>query len=41
MIDLTLAQIAEIVGGDLEIIAPESARKSAAAWAAAGLAQYR
>lgn len=28
------------LGGDLEIIAPESARKSAAAWAEAGLAQY-
>lgn len=28
-------------GGEFEIVAPESARQSAAAWAEAGLAQYR
>lgn len=37
----SLKRAATRLGGELEIIAPESARVSAAAWAEAGLAQYR
>lgn len=37
----SLKRTATRLGGDLEITAPESARQSAAAWADAGLAQYR
>ncbi|MCT9000894.1 helix-turn-helix transcriptional regulator [Microbacterium memoriense] len=37
----SLKRAAARLGGELEILAPESARHSAAAWAEAGLAQYR
>lgn len=37
----SLKRAAARLGGELEILAPESARRSAAAWAEAGLAQYR
>ncbi len=36
----SLKRSAARFGGDLEILAPEAARRSAAAWAQAGLAQY-
>lgn len=39
--DRSLKRVATRLGGDLEIVAPESARLAAAAWAEAGLAQYR
>lgn len=38
--DRSLKRVAARLGGDLEIVAPESARAAAAAWAEAGLAQY-
>ncbi|MGO8609697.1 hypothetical protein ACC848_42840, partial [Rhizobium johnstonii] len=37
----SLKRAATRLGGELEILAPESARQSSAAWAEAGLAQYR
>lgn len=38
---VTLRRLAARRGGDVEILEPESARTAAAAWAEAGLAQYR
>lgn len=37
----SLKRLAARHGGDVEILTPESARRAAAAWADAGLAQYR
>nr|WP_206686636.1 MULTISPECIES: WYL domain-containing protein [Microbacterium] len=37
----TLKRLAARHGGEIEVLAPESARAATAAWAAAGLAQYR
>ncbi len=37
----SLKRLAARHGGQVEVLAPESARTAAAAWAAAGLAQYR
>ncbi len=39
--ELSLRRLAARRGGDVEILAPEGARRAAADWAAAGLAQYR
>ncbi|MCR2792593.1 WYL domain-containing protein [Microbacterium sp. zg.Y625] len=37
----SLKRVATRLGGDVEVLAPVGARRAAAAWAAAGLAQYR
>lgn len=37
----SLKRLAARHGGDVEVLAPEAARRAAAAWADAGLAQYR
>ncbi|WP_396654358.1 WYL domain-containing protein, partial [Microbacterium sp.] len=37
----SLKRVAARLGGDLEVLAPAGARRAAAAWAEAGLAQYR
>ena len=37
----SLKRLAARLGGDVEVIAPVGARRAVAAWAAAGLAQYR
>ena len=37
----SLKRIAARMGGDVEILEPEAARRAAAEWARAGLAQYR
>jgi proteasome accessory factor C len=39
--ELSLRRLATRRGGVLEIIEPEGARRAAAEWAAAGLAQYQ
>ena len=36
----SLKRVAAKLGGDLEIVSPDAARRAAAAWAEAGLAQY-
>ncbi|MCR2811960.1 WYL domain-containing protein [Microbacterium sp. zg.Y1090] len=37
----SLKRVAARLGGDVEVLAPAGARRATAAWAAAGLAQYR
>ena len=37
----SLKRVAARLGGELEVLAPAGARQAAAAWAEAGLAQYR
>ena len=39
--EVSLRRLAARRGGELEVLAPEGARRAAAEWAAAGLAQYR
>jgi len=37
----SLKRVATRLGGDLEVVSPDAARRATAAWAEAGLAQYR
>ncbi|MCR2785751.1 MULTISPECIES: WYL domain-containing protein [unclassified Microbacterium] len=39
--DQSLKRVAARLGGEVEVLAPAGARRATAAWAAAGLAQYR
>ncbi|GAA5027738.1 helix-turn-helix transcriptional regulator [Microbacterium fluvii] len=39
--EVSLRRLVAKLGGELEVLEPESARRAAAEWAAAGLAQYR
>ena len=39
--EVSLRRLAARRGGDVEILEPAGARRAAAEWAAAGLAQYR